>query len=115
SCRLSVELNMFGGIVLVGAIRKRRIAERLRMVVAVLRPSELSEASLAKSSVWRNPYETPQCKQKRNGAGTKWQSSTSSSDVKLSDGTPSARTHMESGRSLRRMRRMLGPLRCSSR
>ncbi len=55
SCRLSVKLNIFGGSGFLGASRKRRIAERLKIVVAVLRPSELSEASLAKSSRCRKP------------------------------------------------------------
>ncbi len=42
-----------------------------RIVVAVLLPSELSVASLPKSEWSRKPYDTPQCKQNRKGAGRK--------------------------------------------
>src|SRR6266566_3771200 len=88
------------------------MADKLRIVVAVLRPSELSEASLAKSSRWRELYETPQFRQKLNGACTKWQSRACSSYALLA--VPSALTVTCCGRACLRERRTRYPLRCSS-
>ena len=67
------------------------MADKLRIVVAVDRPSELSDASFAKSDFWRAPYATPQQRQNRNGAPMKLDS------IPPVDSVPSAATRINSG------------------